>query len=290
MNIHPSAPAEKPKGDSAMRRLFTGLIAASALAVPIISFGGSIASASETPASGTLTWNYGDNGSENATPDCKLGQASEFHFILSGKGAKITNPGTGTATFDPSGTDSDDGGFNGASDNGAAHYYVSSTHDATVKSFVVTGVSWTGDKAPFLKLSSSGCVGDEVPPPPPVDVCPNLPGNQPEGTDCTPDTPPVDVCPELPGNQPPGTDCTPDNPPVDKCPGKPGMQGPNDSCDTPSNPPANNPPSHTPNLGKGAPGTGGEGEMGINPLNYLATAVLLGLGGYAARKKFASAS
>lgn len=46
--------------------------------------------------------------------------------------------------------------------------------------------------------------------PPPVDVCPDLPGNQPEGTDCTP--PPHDECPDMEGNQPPGTDCNP--PPV----------------------------------------------------------------------------
>ncbi|MDB5168493.1 MAG: hypothetical protein JWO55_751, partial [Candidatus Saccharibacteria bacterium] len=39
---------------------------------------------------------------------------------------------------------------------------------------------------------------------PPVDVCPDKPGNQPEGTVCNP---PVDVCPDKPGNQPEGTVC-----------------------------------------------------------------------------------
>ena len=164
------------------------------------------------PPVGTLTWDT-KLGNENAFPNCKYGQATEFHFILSGNGAKITNPGTGTATFNPTGSDSDEGGFNGESDKGAAHYYVSSTYDATVISFVVTGVTWDGDKAPSLKLSSYGCLGDEVtPPPPPVDVCPNLPGNQPEGTDCTPDTPPTTTV-------------------TDKCPDMDGVQGPKDTCD-----------------------------------------------------------
>jgi hypothetical protein len=44
---------------------------------------------------------------------------------------------------------------------------------------------------------------------PPVDVCPNMPGNQPVGTSCggtppvvtPPVTPPVDVCPTVPGLQ-----------------------------------------------------------------------------------------
>ena len=58
--------------------------------------------------------------------------------------------------------------------------------------------------------------GNCVTPPPPVDVCPNIPGNQatiPSGMikdangNCVTPPPPVDVCPNIPGNQtsvPPG--------------------------------------------------------------------------------------
>lgn len=42
------------------------------------------------------------------------------------------------------------------------------------------------------------------PPPPPHDECPNIPGDQPEGTDCTPETepPPTDDTPESPTDTP----------------------------------------------------------------------------------------
>ena len=45
---------------------------------------------------------------------------------------------------------------------------------------------------------------------PPVDVCPDIPENQPEGTDCNPVIPPID--------EPPVTDTPVDNPPVDNPP------------------------------------------------------------------------
>jgi uncharacterized repeat protein (TIGR01451 family) len=82
------------------------------------------------------------------------------------------------------------------------------------------------------------------PPPPPVDVCPNIPGNQAEippgmikdaqGNCVTPPPPPTDVCPNIPGIQetiPPGMikdaqgNCvTPPPPPTDVCPNIPGIQ------------------------------------------------------------------
>jgi hypothetical protein len=66
---------------------------------------------------------------------------------------------------------------------------------------------------------------------PPTDACPEIPGNQPPGTDCNPVTPPTDACPEIPGNQPPGTDCNPVTPPTDACPEIPGNQPPGTDCD-----------------------------------------------------------
>ena len=59
--------------------------------------------------------------------------------------------------------------------------------------------------------NGSGSVGPcgEAPPPPPVDVCEDIPGNQPTGTDCSLPPPPHDECVDLPGNQPEGTSCTP---------------------------------------------------------------------------------
>jgi uncharacterized repeat protein (TIGR01451 family) len=87
------------------------------------------------------------------------------------------------------------------------------------------------------------------PPPPPVDVCPNIPGDQAEippgmikdeeGNCVTPPPPPVDVCPNIPGVQetiPPGMikdgngNCVtpppppPPPPPTDVCPNIPGVQ------------------------------------------------------------------
>jgi uncharacterized repeat protein (TIGR01451 family) len=87
------------------------------------------------------------------------------------------------------------------------------------------------------------CVATRLKPPPPVDVCPNIPGNQAEippgmikdeaGNCVTP--PPTDVCPNIPGNQatiPPGMikdangNCVtpPPPPPTDVCPNIPGVQ------------------------------------------------------------------
>jgi hypothetical protein len=56
---------------------------------------------------------------------------------------------------------------------------------------------------------------------------PSCPDGQgcPEGQDCTP--PPFDQCPDIPGNQPEGTDC---NPPVDFCPTLPGVQAEDEDC------------------------------------------------------------
>jgi hypothetical protein len=111
---------------------------------------------------------------------------------------------------------------------------------------------------------------------PPVDVCPDIPGNQPEGTDCTP--PPVDVCPNVPGNQPEGTDC---NPPTDACPNLPGNQPAGTDCSPvtpphhPHQPPATPTTPNTPGL-TGAPHTGftGQGGDGWPRLPWL----LFGLG------------
>ncbi|AXT84216.1 hypothetical protein C6I20_02750 [Aeromicrobium sp. A1-2] len=62
--------------------------------------------------------------------------------------------------------------------------------------------------------------------PPVVDVCPDIPGNQSVGTDCTP--PATDVCPDIPGDQPVGSDCTP--PATDVCPDIPGNQPVGTDC------------------------------------------------------------
>ncbi|MFL6002972.1 MAG: hypothetical protein ACJ72P_09210, partial [Nocardioides sp.] len=48
----------------------------------------------------------------------------------------------------------------------------------------------------------------------PGDSCPDMPGHQAPGTDCTP--PEEDACPDMEGHQPPGTQCTP--PKEDACP------------------------------------------------------------------------
>jgi hypothetical protein len=111
------------------------------------------------PTSGDIVW--GKQGRDKASPSCLPGQATEFHFVLSG-GGKISNAGTGTGTFSPSGTDSAAGDIKGA--GGAAHYYVGGDYNSTVTDFVVSGATWVGDK-PFLKLSDSGCVGDALPEP-----------------------------------------------------------------------------------------------------------------------------
>jgi uncharacterized repeat protein (TIGR01451 family) len=86
------------------------------------------------------------------------------------------------------------------------------------------------------------CVDTRLKPPPPVDVCPNIPGDQAtippgmikdEAGNCV--TPPTDVCPNIPGNQatiPPGMvkdasgNCVtpPPPPPTDVCPNIPGVQ------------------------------------------------------------------
>jgi hypothetical protein len=65
---------------------------------------------------------------------------------------------------------------------------------------------------------------------PPEDVCPDMAGDQPEGTDCTPDEGDDDVCPNMPGNQPEGTDCTPDEGDDDVCPNMPGNQPEGTDC------------------------------------------------------------
>ena len=70
------------------------------------------------------------------------------------------------------------------------------------------------DNTPPGPAGDPGVGACPAPEGPPHDECPNLPGNQPAGTDCNP--PPHDECPNLPGNQPAGTDCNP--PPHDECP------------------------------------------------------------------------
>lgn len=80
---------------------------------------------------------------------------------------------------------------------------------------------------------------------PPVDVCPDIEGDQPEGTNCSPVVPPVDVCPDVEGNQPEGTDCSPVVPPVDVCPGVEGNQPEGTNC-SPIVPPVDQPPVKEP--------------------------------------------
>jgi hypothetical protein len=57
-----------------------------------------------------------------------------------------------------------------------------------------------------------------------TDACPNMPGDQPPGTNCNPST---DACPNMPGNQPAGTNC---NPSTDACPNMPGNQPAGTDC------------------------------------------------------------
>jgi hypothetical protein len=87
----------------------------------------------------------------------------------------------------------------------------------------------------------TGCDPDD---PPPHDECPNIPGNQAEGTDCDPDDPPPhDECPNIPGNQAEGTDCDPDDPPPnDECPNIPGNQPEGTVCEEELTPPGGNEP------------------------------------------------
>lgn len=89
--------------------------------------------------------------------------------------------------------------------------------------------------------STSNCAERTVEPP--FDACPNIPGDQPEGTNCDSE-PPVDVCPDIPGDQPEGTDCTTPEPPVDVCPDVPGDQPEGTNCDStpPTEPPVVEPP------------------------------------------------
>ena len=90
-----------------------------------------------------------------------------------------------------------------------------------IPAFTYKGVSYPaqGDQS----LLARGCAAvvptsTATPTVPPTDACPNMPGNQAPGTDCTP---PTDVCPDMPGNQATGP-CTP--PVVDACPDVPGTQ------------------------------------------------------------------
>ncbi|MGB3008822.1 MAG: hypothetical protein WBB33_00510 [Candidatus Saccharimonadales bacterium] len=95
-------------------------------------------------------------------------------------------------------------------------------------SFVVTGATWLGDKAPVLKLSESGCVGDEIPTPPPgggSGTPPTPPGNGGGGN--TPGTPPsvpgVTPNPPTSGNTPvtpPSTPVVKPSPPKSNTPTK----------------------------------------------------------------------
>ena len=157
------------------------------------------------PSSGNIVW--GKQGSDKASPSCLPGQATLFHFVLSG-GGKIGNAGTGTATFSPSGTDSAAGEIKGA--GGAAHYYVGGDYNATVTSFIVSGATWIGDK-PFLKLLDSGCVGDPTPEPTPSTTdspspSPTTSTSTPEPTPSTTDSPsPSPVKQAVPGSGAPKT-------------------------------------------------------------------------------------
>lgn len=102
-------------------------------------------------------------------------------------------------------------------------------------------------------------------PPPPHDECPNIPGDQPEGTDCTPDEPPFDQCPNIPGNQPEGTDCDPDEPPFDACPNMPGNQPEGTDC-SPTPPPERCPPPNPDGTYGGKDGKPGNDECKADPV------------------------
>jgi hypothetical protein len=92
------------------------------------------------------------------------------------------------------------------------------------------GLNGHGDHADdVIPMPAAGCPTPTTP----VDVCPTMPGDQPEGTDCGGDTDtPVDVCPDMPGDQPEGTDCGGDtDTPVDVCPDMPGDQPVGTTCE-----------------------------------------------------------
>lgn len=96
----------------------------------------------------------------------------------------------------------------GSSDNknftGSGSLTVPVPQDGVAHTYTASVTSTHGENSE----SYSGSVGP-CGTPPPVDVCDNIPGDQPEGTDCNPVTPPVDVCDDIEGNQPEGTDCNP---------------------------------------------------------------------------------
>lgn len=85
--------------------------------------------------------------------------------------------------------------------------------------------TWAGQ----FNLSDYRCAPVDVPEEP-VDVCPDMEGDQAEGTVCNIVVPPVDVCTNLEGDQPAGTDCNPVVPPVDACPNMGGDQAEGTDC------------------------------------------------------------
>jgi len=93
----------------------------------------------------------------------------------------------------------------------------------------------------------SACPGGDTPPP--FDACPNILGNQPEGTECGTPPPPFDACPNIPGNQPEGTECGTPPPPFDACPNIPGNQPRGTVCESPP-PPSGCPDGLPANAGK----------------------------------------
>jgi hypothetical protein len=109
---------------------------------------------------------------------------------------------------------------------GTSHYNLVVAPGTTV-----TGASaslpstWVGQ----FNLSDYRCAVVDVPEEP-VDVCPDMEGDQAEGTDCNTVVPPVDVCSNMEGDQPAGTDCNPVVPPVDACPSMGGDQAEGTDC------------------------------------------------------------
>jgi hypothetical protein len=109
---------------------------------------------------------WGQQGRDKADPNCKAGQTANFHFILAGAGTDITNAGTITVGFSPSGSDTDTGTIHAANGNSkaSATYDVSGSYDAVATTATVTGATWDNGNGqnsdmPLLTLSSSSCTG-----------------------------------------------------------------------------------------------------------------------------------
>jgi hypothetical protein len=119
--------------------------------------------------SSTLTW--GQQGRELASPTCLPGQTTSFHFVLSGRGADVTNAGTLNVSFSKSSSKSVVGTVHG-SGKGSGSYIISGAYNDSASSATVTGAVWTtgtnSNSEPQIELSESSCVGTPTPSTTPV--------------------------------------------------------------------------------------------------------------------------